>query len=67
MMLDSDSVKKQAEAVENLIRAGKSHGVDEMNIVVDNMKGFKMDIPDDVNLSTVLGSNEKMTIHVKYK
>lgn len=67
MVLDSDSVKKQAETAENLIRAGKSHGVDEMDIVVDNMKGLKMDIPDDVNLSTELGSHEKMTIHVKYK
>lgn len=67
MVLDSDSVKKQGEAVEDLIRAGKSHGVDEMDIVVDSMKGIKMDIPDDVKISTELGSHEKIKIHVKYK
>ena len=67
MVLDSDSVKKQTEAAESLIRAGKSHGVDEMDIIVDNTKGISIDIPDDVKISTVLGSHEKMKIHVKYK
>lgn len=67
MVLDPDSGKKQAEAAESLIRAGKDNGVDEMEIVVDNTKGFKLDVPDDVKISTVLGSHEKMKIHVKYK
>ena len=40
MIFDSDSVKKQGKTVEDLIKAGKEKGVDEMEIILDNKKGF---------------------------
>lgn len=34
MIFDSDSVKKQGKTVEDLIKAGKEKGVDEMEIIL---------------------------------
>ena len=67
MIFDSDSVKKQGKTVEDLIKAGKEKGVDEMDILLDRMDGLKIDVPGDIRLSTEFGSHDKMTIHVKYK
>ena len=69
MIFDSDSVKKQGKTVEDLIKAGKEKGVDEMEIILDNKKGFHFDAPIDegVKIETVLGSDEKVRIRVKYK
>lgn len=69
MIFDSDSVKKQGKTVEDLIKAGKEKGVDEMEIILDNKKGFHFDAPidDGIKIDTVLGSDEKVRIRVKYK
>lgn len=69
MIFDSDSVKKQGKTVENLIKVGKEKGVDEMEIILDNKKGFHFDAPIDegIKIDTVLGSDEKVRIRVKYK
>lgn len=69
MIFDSDSVKKQGKTVEDLIKAGKEKGVDEMEIILDNKKGFHFDTPIDegIKIDTVLGSDEKVRIRVKYK
>lgn len=69
MIFDSDSVKKEGKTVEDLIKAGKEKGVDEMEIILDNKKGFHFDAPIDegIKIDTVLGSDEKVRIRVKYK
>lgn len=69
MIFDSDSVKKQGKTVEDLIKVGKEKGVDEMTIILDNKKGFHFDAPIDegIKIDTVLGSDEKVRIRVKYK
>ena len=69
MIFDSDSVKKQGTTVEDLIKVGKEKGVDEMEIILDNKKGFHFDAPIDegIKIDTVLGSDEKVRIRVKYK
>lgn len=68
-IFDSDSAKKQGEIVKKLIEAGKANGVDEMEIKLDNKKGLHIDAPIDENckIDTVIGSDEKVTIKVKYK
>lgn len=38
MIFDSDSVKKQGKTVEDLIKAGKERGVDEMEIILDKIR-----------------------------
>ena len=67
IIFDSDRVKKQGKAAEDLIKVGKEKGVDEMDILLDRMDGLKIDVPGDIRLSTEFGSHDKMTIHVKYK
>ena len=69
MIFDSDSVKKQGKTVEDLIKVGKEKGVDEMEITLDNKNGFHFDAPIDegIKIDTVLGSDEKVRIRVKYK
>lgn len=68
-IFDSDSAKKQGEIVKKLIEAGKANGVDEMEIKLDNKKGLHIDAPIDekCKIDTVIGSDEKVTIKVKYK
>lgn len=38
MIFDSDSVKKQGKTVEDLIKAGKERGGDEMEIILDKIR-----------------------------
>ena len=69
IIFDSDRVKKQGKTVEDLIKVGKEKGVDEMEITLDNKNGFHFDAPIDegIKIDTVLGSDEKARIRVKYK
>lgn len=69
MIFDSDSVKKQGKTVEDLIKVGKEKGVDEMEIILDNKKGFHFNAPieENIRIETTLGSDEKIKIRVKYK
>lgn len=69
MIFDSDSVKKQGKTVEDLIKDGKERGVDEMEIILDNKKGFHFNAPieEGITIETALGSDEKIKIRVKYK
>ena len=69
MIFDSDSVKKQGKTVEDLIKVGKEKGVDEMEIILDNKKGFHFNAPieEDITIETTLGADEKIKIRVKYK
>ena len=67
-LFSNDTIKAQQEATESLIKKGKDNGVDEMEIIVNNTRGFKLNIPvDDVKIDTVVGADEKMIIKVKYK
>lgn len=68
-IFDSDSAKKQEEIAKKLIEAGKQNGVDEMEITLDNTKEFHFDAPIDekCKIDTVIGSDEKVVIKVKYK
>lgn len=68
-IFDSDSAKKQGEIAKKLIEAGKQNGVDEMEITLDNKEGLHLDVPIDENckIDTVIGSDEKVVIKVKYK
>lgn len=68
-IFDSDSAKKQGEIAKKLIEAGKETDVDEMEIILDNTKGFHFDAPIDekCKIDTVIGSDEKVVIKVKYK
>lgn len=65
---NTESISKQQEAAEALIKRGKEEGVDEMEITLDNHKGFKLNVPiEGVKIDTLIGSNDKMTLKVKYK
>lgn len=68
-ILDSNTVEKQGKAAEELIKVGKDKGVDEMEIIMDNKKGFHFEAPleDGVKIDTTAGSDEKLKIRVKYK
>ena len=66
-IFDSDSVKKQSEAIEKLIVAGRKEGVDEMEIKIENSKGLKLKISEDIKVDTILGSDEKIKLRIKYK
>lgn len=67
-LFSNDTIKAQQEAAESLIKKGKENGVDEMEIIVDNTRGFKLNVPmDDVKIDTMVGADEKMVIKVKYK
>lgn len=65
----TETLKLQKDTAESLIIRGKEDGVDEMEITVKNIRGFKLDIPigEDINIDTVVGADEKMHIKVKYK
>lgn len=68
-IFDSNSAEKQGKIAEDLIKVGKERGVDEMEITLDNKNGFHFDAPIDegIKIDTVLGSDEKVRIRVKYK
>ena len=65
----SKSLDAQQKAAEVLIRQGKENGVDDMEITMNNKRGFKLNVPIDegVKIDTMIGSDEKMTIKVRYK
>lgn len=65
---NSNSVQKQKEMAEALIEKGYRSGVDEMEIIVDNSTGVKINIPTDkCSVDTSIGANDKMTLRIKYK
>lgn len=65
---NSESVRKQKEMAEALIEKGYRDGVDEMEITVDNSTGVKINIPTDkCSVDTLVGTNDKMTLRIKYK
>lgn len=67
-LFTTDTIKAQQEAAEQLIKKGKENGVDEMEIIVDNTRGFKLNVPvEDIKFDTFVGADEKMHIKVKYK
>lgn len=68
-MTGSDATKVQSEVAQRLIEKGKENGVDNMEIKMNNTKGFKLNMPLDekIKIDTMIGSDEKMTVRVKYK
>ena len=64
--LNTDT-SKQAKTVEDLIRAGKTHNVGEMEIKLKNFVGGKINTSDDIKIDMQLGMGEETTIKVKYK
>ena len=67
-LFSTDTIKAQQETAEKLIEQGKDSGVDEMEIVVDNTRGFKLNMPidEDLKIDTMIGADEKLHIKVKY-
>ena len=62
------SSKDQGEIAKELIRKGKEHGVKEMEITIDNNKGFDFGVPfEGIDIKAKAGSNEKIHIKVNYK
>ena len=60
--------RQQEKIVENIIVKGKEQGVDSMTIKMNNVKGFKLNIPvEDVKIDTTIGANDTITLNVKYK
>ena len=52
----------------DLIKKGKDEGVDEMEIKINNMKGFSLNIPaEGFSIDTKLGSDDTISLKVKYK
>lgn len=62
------SSKDQGEIAKELIRKGKEDGVKEMEITIDNNKGFDFGVPfEGIDIKAKAGSNEKIHIKVNYK
>jgi len=62
------SFNVQRDAAIELIKKGKEQGVDDMEIVMDNKRGFKLNVPmEDVKIDALVGADDKMHIKVKYK
>ena len=62
------SSKEQGEIAMELIRKGKEQGVKEMEITIDNKKGFDFGIPiEGVNIKAKAGNDEKIHLKVIYK
>lgn len=62
------SWETQRDVIKELINQGKKDGVDEMEITIQNSRGLKLNIPtEEAKIDTVIGSDEKMHIRVKYK
>lgn len=62
------SSKDQGEIAMELIRKGKEQGVKEMEITIDNKKGFDFGVPiEGIDIKAKAGSNEKIHIKVVYK
>ena len=60
--------KKQKRIVEDAIRQGKEKGVDQMEIKIKNIKGFKLNIPiEGMEIDTSIGADDSITMNVKYK
>ena len=65
---NSESTRRQKEMAEALIEKGYRDGVDEMEITVNNSTGVKINIPTDkCSVDTLVGTNDKMTLRIKYK
>lgn len=72
MILDkvfsTETLNLQKDTAELLIRKGKEEEVDEMEITVNNRRGFMLNIPDErIKIDTMVGADEKMIVKVKYK
>jgi len=58
----------QKKIVEDAIKHGKENGVDQMEIKMNNIKGFKLNIPiEDIKIDTTIGADDSITLNVKYK
>lgn len=69
-LIDSgkDSIEVQKKTAETLIKQGKDSGADEIEIKLKTTNGFKLKVPlEDINIDTMLGNDNEMTIKVKYK
>ena len=62
-----EGLKIQKRMAEDIIRCGRENGIDEMEIKINNRKGLKLNIPEDVKLETMIGTDDSMTLKVKYK
>ena len=62
------STIKQIELVEKLIKTGKENDVDNLEITVDKKVGLSLGANiEGGTINTTLGSDDKMTLKVKYK
>ncbi len=59
---------RQARMKKKKKKSGKENGVDEMSIIMADTKGLKINIPiDGVKIDTIIGSDNTVTMNVKYK
>ncbi len=69
-LIDSgkDSIEVQRKTAEALIKQGKDSGADEIEVKLKTTNGFKLKVPlEDIDIDTMLGNDNEMTIKVKYK
>ena len=58
----------QRDTIERLIQKGRENGTDEMEIVINNKRGFKFNAPiEGTKIDTLIGADEKIHIKIKYK
>lgn len=68
LLATNPSIEKQKQAAEDLIKQGKSNGVKEMEIIMEDRKGFHLDVPiEGVNIKMGAGIDGKVTVKVTYK
>lgn len=62
------SHEEQRKTAEELIKAGKENGVDEMEITISKGVEGKINVPmDDVKIDVGASIGDKVTVKVKYK
>jgi len=66
-LLPKETVKVQAEAAADLIKAGKEHGVKKMKVTMEDQAGLNFDCPvEGVKINASIGKKGKTTIEVEY-
>lgn len=63
----AQAVEKQAQAVSDLIKAGKQNGVKKMTITMDEQAGIHIESPiEGAKLNFLVGSKGKTKVEVEY-
>lgn len=68
-VFSKDTIEVQNITAKELIEEGRRNGVDEMEIIIDNSRGMKFDVPleEGERINTMVGADEKLHIKIKFK